>query len=380
MSLSLRTFNSISNIPHTTWDAAFAHGGPCLRHAFLSCLENSHSVGGDSGWQPQHIAWYKKGDLVALMPGYKKYHSYGEYIFDHSWADAYRRYGLQYYPKWINAIPFTPVTQQRLGIVSDQEINRHELLATLEQFVTENRYSSAHCLFVNQDEIDAFHSSPWAHRTSVQFEWHNHQYTDFEDYLSVLTARRRRSINKERKHIAKQSVHIERKFAEHLTQADMDFFYRCYQVTYLKRSGHNGYLTRAFFEQLFATCQHNILLVIAYQQTQPVGSAFYLYDDNVLYGRYWGALTDVSGLHFECCYYQGIEFAIEQGIERFNPGTQGEHKILRGFAPTTCHSLHYLAHPQMHDAVQDFVGRERPAIEQYRQECETLLPFKQENS
>jgi predicted N-acyltransferase len=233
---------------------------------------------------------------------------------------------------------------------------------------------------VNQDEIDAFHSSPWAHRTSVQFEWHNHQYTDFEDYLSVLTARRRRSINKERKHIAKQSVHIERKFAEHLTQADMDFFYRCYQVTYLKRSGHNGYLTRAFFEQLFATCQHNILLVIAYQQTQPVGSAFYLYDDNVLYGRYWGALTDVSGLHFECCYYQGIEFAIEQGIERFNPGTQGEHKILRGFAPTTCHSLHYLAHPQMHDAVQDFVGRERPAIEQYRQECETLLPFKQENS
>lgn len=380
MSLFLRSYNSISEIPKTTWNTAFADGGPCLSHAFLQCLENSHSVGEDTGWQPYHLAWFKDGDIIALMPGYKKLHSYGEYIFDHGWADAYRRYGLQYYPKWINAIPFTPVTQQRLGIVPNKGVKMDDLMSALTEFIAAQNLSSAHCLFLNQTEIETLNTAEWAHRTSVQFEWYNQQYTDFAEYLSALTARRRRSIKKERKSIAKQLVRIEDKFANTLMQCDMDFFYQCYQITYLKRSGHNGYLTQAFFEDLFATCHENILLVIAYQDEQPIASAFYLYDNNVLYGRYWGALKDVSGLHFECCYYQGIEFAIEQGIERFNPGTQGEHKILRGFAPITCHSLHYLVEPHMHKAVQDFVERERPAIEQYRKECETLLPFNQDNS
>jgi predicted N-acyltransferase len=377
--MTYRTHASIHELDKNTWNTLFCHGGPCLSHAFLACLEDSQSVGSDSGWQPHHLVWYKNGQLIAAMPGYIKTHSYGEYVFDHGWADAYHRYGLKYYPKWVNAIPFTPVTQQRIGLAADATIAMPQLLEDIQSMLAAHGLSSAHCLYLNANEIAQLNTDSWAQRHSVQFEWGNRGYANFADYLEVLTARRRRSIKKERKNIAKQQVQIVRKFADTLTQADMDFFYQCYQITYLKRSGHHGYLTEAFFEQLFATCPEHILLVIASVDKRPVAASMYLYDDDVLYGRYWGALEDVSGLHFECCYYQGIEFAIEQKIARFNPGTQGEHKILRGFVPTTCHSLHYLAHPQMHAAVQDFVDRERPAIEQYRQECMALLPFNEEN-
>jgi len=380
LSFTVLAYTDISQIDAQMWDRCFAEkGGPCLTHSFLHSLEESHSVGGDTGWLPYHLCILQDAQPVAFLPGYIKTHSYGEYIFDHAWANAYSHHGKQYYPKWVNAIPFTPVTSQRIGWV-DAQPSWNDLPIIIEQvktFLYEQHYSSMHLLFANEAEQIALQNAPLLHRLSLQFEWSNQNYTSFTDYLSYFTSRKRRSINKERKKVQQQQVTIERLAGAEITAEHMAFFYDCYRVTYLKRSGHDGYLTAEFFTQLFDQLKDNVLLVLAKQDNQYIAGAMFLFDDTQLYGRYWGALREVDGLHFECCYYQGIEFAIEHGIQRFNPGTQGEHKILRGFAPTYCHSFHSLALPDFEIAVDDFLQRERIGIKQYKAQCDELLPFKQ---
>jgi len=393
MTYSLKSFSSIAQIGKDSWQIAFANGGPTLQYSFLLALEESHSVGTKTGWTPHFIGVYKEAQLVALLPGYKKSHSYGEYIFDHAWANAYAQHGFNYYPKWICAVPFTPITKQRIGFIDSgadtteptaNKINRAAIIGfigqTLPEYITKQGFSSAHFLFVNQTENILLNTeTKLSQRWSLQFEWQNQHYVDFAHYLSYMVSRKRKSIKKERQKITQQGIKVKQHFGTKLKPEHMAFFYECYKITYLKRSGHEGYLTQDFFTRLYTEMPEHILLVIAYEDERPIAAAFFLYDATELYGRYWGSLAEADGLHFECCYYQGIEFAIQQNIQRFNPGTQGEHKILRGFAPTFCHSYHLLHNPDFAHAVEDFVQREKPAIQAYKLQCDELLPFRQEN-
>jgi hypothetical protein len=374
---------------------------PFLQYAFLNALEQSVCVGGNSGWKPNHIIIQnQQGQLIGFIPAYLKSHSYGEYVFDHSWANAYQQHGLSYYPKLVMAVPFTPVTGPRILLAAKITINQVAayLSEISEQLMTTLKVSSLHILFTEKQASEALAVSQFHQRQSVQFNWHNNNYRHIDDFMASLTARRRRSIRKERAGIAKQGVQLKRIIGNNISQSNMQFFYTCYQQTYIKRSGHSGYLTEAFFYQLLVEMPENLLLVVAETsksentkqievtskspetheiEKSPIACALFLYDKNGLYGRYWGSLADVSGLHFEACYYQGIEFCIEQNIMLFNPGTQGEHKILRGFTPTICYSNHKMYEEAFDLAVHDFLQRETPQIIDYAEQSSSLLPYRQ---
>lgn len=373
--------NSIEDIGADTWQE-FAHGlSPFCQYAFLSALEKSTSVNASSGWQPQHLILYKNKTPVALLPLYKKNHSYGEYVFDFAWANTYKQYGLRYYPKLVCAIPFTPVSGPRLLLKQGENLSDIakvvcDLLASKMKI---EALSSMHWLFVEPAFSTILAEHQQLVRRSVQFQWFNHHYHDFNDFLAAFNSRKRKSIRAERNKIVKAGITVQRLSGEQLTQHHMDFFYQCYQQTYLKRSGHGGYLTQEFFSLILQSMRDNLMLVIAARDNQPLAGALFFYDQQQLNGRYWGALQEVDNLHFECCYYQGIEFCIEQGIAQFNPGTQGEHKILRGFEPIYCYSNHSLKELAFHDAVSRFIDAETPTIVQYKQDAERLLPFKKAN-
>jgi predicted N-acyltransferase len=369
---------SIEKIGQTVWDDLANGNSPFCQYSFLHALETSGSVGGKSGWQPFHLLIYQNSEPVGILPLYKKNHSYGEYVFDFAWANTYRQYGVNYYPKLVAAIPFTPVTGARLML--DIKVDKQELLPVLCKEITAQLamygMSSMHWLFVEQDMSQLLHEHSQVQRHAVQFQWFNRQYSSFEDYLTYFNSRKRKSVKKERLKVTTQGIKVVRLHGEDLTSEKMHFFYDCYKQTYLKRSGHDGYLTEAFFQQIFRDLHHNLMLVIALKDNQPIASALFVFDQNQLCGRYWGALEDIDNLHFECCYYQGIEFCIERNIAKFNPGTQGEHKILRGFEPIYCYSNHSLKELSFHEAVERFVEQENTQIEEYKNNAEKLLPFK----
>ena len=370
--------NSIEQIGADTWQA-FAHKmSPFCQFAFLSALEKSASVSGSSGWQPQHLILYKNKTPVALLPLYKKTHSYGEYVFDFAWANTYKQYGLRYYPKLVCAIPFTPVTGPRLLLKEGESLTEITQIVCdlLANKLKNEALSSMHWLFVEAEFAEILAECQQLMRRSVQFQWFNRQYQDFEDFLATFNSRKRKSIRAERNKIVKAGISVQRLSGEQLTQSHMDFFYQCYQQTYLKRSGHGGYLTQEFFSLILQTMRDNLMLVVASRDNQPMAGALFFYDQQQLNGRYWGMLEEADHLHFECCYYQGIEFCIEQGIAQFNPGTQGEHKILRGFEPIYCYSNHSLKELAFHDAVSRFIETEKHTIAQYKNDAEGLLPFK----
>ncbi len=378
MALNFEHTTDITRVPAADWNQLAEGCYPFLRHEFLALLEKSGSVCKDSGWQPHHLLIKDAGILVGAMPLYLKYHSYGEYVFDWAWADAYRRYGFSYYPKLLCAIPFTPVTGQRLLLAPniDQAPVLPQLQAHLSAQCDELGLSSCHILFPTLQEANHL-TPPWLQRHSVQFQWHNQGYLDFPHYLSTFSSRKRKNVKKERAKITDAGITVERFYGKTLSQSDINFFHLCYQQTYLKRSGHGGYLTEAFFDGLLSAMPNNILLVKASQHNAPVAAALYFYDKNGLYGRYWGCLQELDALHFECCYYQGIEFCIEKNIPLFNPGTQGEHKIQRGFEPITCYSSHWIARPDFRVAIENYTIQERKQIKAYKDDAKSLLPFKQ---
>lgn len=365
---------------------------PFLSLAFLKLLADSKSIDGDSGWQSHHIVIHDmtSAELVALIPCYLKDHSYGEYVFDHAWASAYHQHQLPYYPKLLCAVPFTPVTGSRALIhkqysakgVSEQDVFSY-LAQSKQRLVKQVQASSLHILFLQQAISDNIAQHGLHQRLSVQFVWRNHDYKCIDDFMAELTSRKRRSIRKERAPFVPPStingdgsVYIQTLSDDDLTQDIIDDFYLCYQQTYYKRSGHAGYLSKGFFDELLSNLRQHICIVGAFRSQNMIAGSLFFYNQHSLYGRYWGALEDISGLHFECCYYRGIEFAISKGIEVFNPGTQGEHKILRGFRPTFCYSNHYLLEPAFDKAVEDFLQRERPGIVRYHGQASELLPFK----
>lgn len=378
MSLSSKFISSITEIEPDVWQSLITSDYPFVQYDFLLALEASNSIGKDTGWLPYYYLVHDNDQLVAALPLYKKHHSMGEYIFDWAWADAYRRYGFEYYPKLTAGIPFTPVTGPR--ILSREDLDDTTLswmLQDLASHCDSEQLSSIHFLFADNQTSTRIQKQGWQQRHSVQFQWHNRQYQSFDDFLSYFSSRKRKNVKKERAKVLAQGITIKRLTHNEISTDDISFFYHCYQQTYLKRSGHGGYLSLAFFEHLHQQMRQNLMLVVASYQEQPVAAALYFRDSTQLYGRYWGAIADVKDLHFECCYYQGIEFAIAEGIQVFNPGTQGEHKIQRGFEPITCYSNHWLAAPEFRPAITHFLEQETQHLKDYKREAALLLPFKE---
>ena len=387
----IRIINSVEKLPKARWQQLARGAGPFLSYEFLHALENSEYCTNESGWQPCHIVLYEgqHENVDAIIPGYLKTHSYGEYVFDHAWANAYVQHGLNYYPKWISAIPFTPVTGPRL--LSDGQFSlTPALINEFEQALADHakrefdeNLSSFHWLFPdNATSTQLTQSSEmlphYLTRYTVQFQWHNYGYDDFDAFLSALTSRKRKDIKKSRRRLSEQGVRFTHHTGDEITPETLQFFTKCYKATYLKRSGHVGYLNDAFFEQLVENISDKMLIVTAIENDVAVASALFFYDETGLYGRYWGALKEIDGLHFACCYFEGIEIAISKKLPLFNPGTQGEHKILRGFEPMYCRSHHKLRHASFHSAVADFLQRETPHIANYFNQARNALPFNKE--
>lgn len=372
MSLILQITDSIQQVDANSWDALVGDM-PLLSHAFLSALETSQSVGKGTGWQPYPMVVHESGQLVGAMPLYVKSHSYGEYVFDWAWAEAYERSGLSYYPKLLSAIPFTPITSQRL-ISSNFEI-KTLMVAALDETMHKHQLSSAHVIFPDDDSAVALKQAGWLQRHGVQFRWENVGFNDFDDFLSILSHDKRKKIRQERKKVVASGVVCRHIKGADITPAEWDFFYRCYANTYLEHRS-TPYLTPAFFHQIGLSMPQNILLVMAYVDDMPVASALNIYHQTTLYGRYWGALQYVPNLHFELCYYQAQEFCIAEKIQYFEGGAQGEHKLARGFKPRPTCSFHKIAHADFATAIQDFVEKESQGIAAYTTELEDRAPFK----
>ncbi|MBU9134702.1 GNAT family N-acetyltransferase [Burkholderia multivorans] len=379
--------SSPAEVAAEEWNALLARDAqptPFLRHEFLDALHVARCAVDETGWSPHFVTLTdaRTGRLAAAAPVYAKQHSYGEYVFDWAWADAYQRNGLSYYPKLLCAVPFTPVQGTRLLAVDDDA--RRRLAATLLAFAEQSDASSLHVLFPTGDEARLLESMGMMLREGVQFHWVNDGYRHFDDFLGTLEQKKRKNIRAERRKVRDAGVTFRRLTGEHITDADWRFFTRCYRQTYREHYS-SPYLNLDFFRAIGATMPENLLLVIAEAGGQPIASALAVYrrgehGGGTLYGRYWGAIEHVPCLHFETAYYQLLEFCIEAGLDTFEGGAQGEHKLARGFLPTVTHSAHWLAHPAFADAVAHFLERETEHIHAYVDELREHDPFRRSRS
>lgn len=381
---SVNIIDTLSGIQAQQWNAISGTGNPFTRYEFLHALETCDCTTRAQGWQPQHLAFTdQSGNLVALLPNYLKYHSRGEYVFDWGWADAYQRHGLAYYPKLLSAVPFTPSVGPRLlypaHLDPDAVAALHQEAAmALSAQARKQQASSWHLLFAPTDTIAALGQEKQVlTRLGCQFRWRNPGYASFQAFLDGLVSRKRKMIRKERQAVSDQGIRFRHLAGAQISQADMDRFFVFYKATYLKK-GQKPYLTRAFFQQLRLTMPEQMQLVMAEHEGQDVAGALFFVNQQTLFGRYWGCLAEYDRLHFETCYYQGIDLCIAQGLAEFDAGAQGEHKILRGFEPEITRSCHWIAHPSFRAAIADFVTEEARHIEAYVQEARTLLPYRQE--
>jgi predicted N-acyltransferase len=369
----IQVVDSLASIPASDWDALAGHH-PLLSHAFLHALQESGCASAETGWAPCHVTLWRDNRLAAAMPLYLKSHSYGEYVFDWAWADAYQRHGLRYYPKLLNAVPFTPVTGPRLLALSDAD--RSTLLDAALAFARDSGVSSLHCLFPAEPEVAAFESAGMMLRASVQFHWRNEGFSDFEDFLGRMNHDKRKKIRQERRKVRDAGIEFRHLRATEATEADWCFFVECYDRTY--RAHHSSpYLNLDFFLRLAQAMPEQLLLILGYRDAVPVASAFNIIGEDTLFGRYWGTREFHSGLHFETCYYQAIEFCIAEKLGSFEGGAQGEHKLARGLLPQRTVSAHWLAHPEFAEAVTRFLRKEASGIEHYVDELSEHSPFKQ---
>jgi len=369
------TLERLSDLPAPLWDALVPPAQPFLQHGFLSALEDSGSVCPAAGWTPVHrLLTDDQGTPLAALPLYLKSHSYGEYVFDMAWAEACERAGINYYPKLLTAVPFSPVSGARL--LGDAEACGQLLDALLIE-MQQQGCSGMHVNFTDAAAGRILHGREgWLERLGCQFHWFNRGYGDFADFLAALASRKRKQLRKEREQVAGQGIEFEWREGQQMTEQEWDFVYACYANTYRVR-GRQPYLTRAFFSLLAQRMPHNIRVVLARQGARPVAMAFSLLAGDSLYGRYWGCLGDFDRLHFETCFYQGIDYAIRHGLQRFDAGAQGEHKLIRGFEPVLTHSWHYLAHPGLRAAVAEFLQQEQLGVRAYAEQARLLLPYRQ---
>lgn len=375
--MEVKQICSIAEIDPNSWSQLVGQDDPFLSYEFLSALEQSGCVSAASGWCPKHITVYDQDKLLACTPLYEKNHSWGEYVFDHIWADAYHRNGKQYYPKWLTAIPFTPCAGKRFLI--NPTANAELIIKQISNYVRVQAdiegISSWHCLFPEQPQIDWLCDSSMLLREDVQFQWQNRGYRDFQDYLQHFTSSHRKKIKRERRGLMQRGVEMIRLLGSEITSELWLVFYQFYAQTYLKR-GQQPYLSLTFFQLLAADMPEKLLLVLARKDTDYVGAALSFVGRDTLYGRYWGGLQQYRGLHFEACYYQGLEFCIEQGLQRFDSGAQGEHKISRGFEPVSRYSVHWIRDAQFATAISAFLQREKTGVQHYKQQAASYLPFK----
>ncbi len=368
--------SSLADVGETAWSELLAAQGdanPFLSYAFLHALHESGSACADTGWLPQYLALWQDETLMAAMPLYVKSHSYGEYVFDWAWADAYHRNGLEYYPKLLSAIPFTPVTGPRL-LARNAEA-RAALVAMLCEQQQAAGMSSTHILYPPDDQAQQLQEAGFMLRSGVQFHWLNEGYADFEQFLSTLEHKKRKNIRAERRKVREAGVTLRQVRGVDATDEDWRLFHRCYSNTYAEHRS-SPYLNLDFFLRIGHSMPQNILLVVAERDGQPLASSLVIHSADTLYGRYWGALEHIPCLHFETAYYQPLEFCIAQKIATFEGGAQGEHKMARGFLPQKTWSAHWLAHPAFADAIERFLERESGGIEAYIDELNDRNPFR----
>ncbi|WP_028635450.1 GNAT family N-acetyltransferase [Pseudomonas parafulva] len=372
---SLYSLAQLRDLPAATWDALVPDGQPFLSHAFLSAMEDSGSVARATGWAAEHLVLERDGQVRALLPAYRKWHSFGEYVFDHGWADACERAGIAYYPKLLGAVPFSPVSGPRL--LAADAADGLLLLQALPEYLGKAGLSSAHVNFTDTALDEQFAGLPgWLERLGCQFHWQNKGYRDFQDFLDSLSSRKRKQMRKERDQVAGQGIDFCWYRGDELTEAQWDFVFLCYANTYAVRR-RAPYLTREFFSLLAARMPQALRVVIARQGGRDVAMALSLVGGGSLFGRYWGCLDEFDRLHFETCFYQGMDYAIAEGLQRFDAGAQGEHKLIRGFEPVLTHSWHYLLHPGLRRAVDEFLVQERAGVMAYAEEARGMLPFRQ---
>ena len=373
----IQTVRGMHDIPGAAWDAMVRNDYPFLKHAFLHALEQHGCVGESVGWVPRHLCCYAGDSLIAAMPLYEKYNSWGEFVFDHAWAEAYRHFGIEYYPKLLNAIPFTPATGQRIltasgGTGRDTGI----LLAAMRMLLDRGRYSGLHCLFPDRQDMARLGDGEAVTRTDCQFHWHNHGYRSFDEFLASLKSRKRKKIRRERRVAAESGMAVRRLDGHTASDRDWQAFTRVYRKIYDRKYGLPAFNSR-FFQAVARAMPDQILLFLAEVQGKVVAGALMYQDGTTLYGRHWGCDRYVDSLHFELCYYQGIEHCIRRGLARFDPGAQGEHKIARGFEPTQTYSLHWMAQGPLSQAIRQYVKREQTGVEHYLDRLQDHIPYSQ---
>lgn len=372
MNCRIICLESISDIPAKQWDA-LAGGNPLLSHGYLDALEATHCAVPRTGWRPRHLVLLRGGAARAVMPLYAKSHSRGEYVFDHAWANAYARYGMDYYPKLVSAIPFTPVPGPRL--LAHDRNDQHLLLEAAKRMLREEGYSSLHILFPHEDELPVLKRAGMLLRSNVQFHWYNRGYHSMDDFLAELSQPKRKKLRQDRRRVTQAGVTFKWLTGNEIDNATLRFMYLCYVQTYLEH-GNPPYLNLDFFERIHDRIASSLVVILAERRGVPIAAALNIRHADRLYGRYWGSAEYVPGLHFETCYLQGMEYCIANGIQVFEGGAQGEHKLARGMLPVQTQSAHWIEDPVFNPAIADFLARETPFIDQYLDELLAHSPYR----
>ncbi len=372
--------SAMAEIARDDWNALAGTDYPFLRHEFLLAAEQSGCVSPDTGWSPRHLTISDDDGLRAAMPLYEKSHSWGEFVFDWAWANAYDQAGLSYYPKLVSAVPFTPAPSRRLLLRdTDDKVAGKALLAAAIKLAEDTDCSSFHILFPTAPEIDAFGDAGLLIRKDCQFHWHNKHYPSFERFLETFTSAKRKKARRDRRRVRESGIRFRRVHGADIDASSLSAVYQLISNTFMRR-GSMPYYSEAFFRDLNAQLPNSILYVLAELDSAIVAAAVFFESEHALYGRYWGSNGHYDALHFETCYYQGIDYCIETGKTLFEPGTQGEHKVSRGFSPVTTWSAHWLAHPQFASAIERYLDEEGKHVERYIDEVDSHTPYKETDS
>ena len=376
--MHLTVHDAIADIAPDAWNALAGDAYPFLRHEFLLAAEQTGCVAADAGWTPRHLTLEKDGRLLGAMPLYQKDHSWGEFVFDWAWARAYEQAGLEYYPKLVSAVPFTPAPSRRLLLADAGDTAAAQtLLQGAIDLANRTSCSSFHVLFPLDDELPLFREAGLKIRKDCQFHWHNRGYTDFEQFLATFTAPKRKKARRDRRRVREAGVEFRRLLGSEMDTRTWEQVYRLISLTFMRR-GSLPYYNLEFFLRIGASLPDNVLVIIAEQRAKPIAAAVFYRSPTALYGRYWGSSGHHNALHFETCYYQGIEYCIDEGLQLFEPGTQGEHKISRGFAPVSTWSAHWLAHPQFLSAIGEYLEEETRHVDRYIEAVGTRSPYRDE--
>jgi uncharacterized protein len=374
-----RILDSIESVPAAQWNALELGGNPFVRHEFLAALERTRCVGAESGWRPQHLILEDGASLCGAMPLYEKSHSWGEFVFDWSWARAYSQAGLSYYPKLVCMVPFSPVPGPRLlvnGALGAESV-REQLIGALMQHATASKSSSVHVLFTTPEDTEQLRKQGFLTRQDCQFHWHNRGYRSFEEFLATFRAEKRKKALRERRRVAEAGVVFRTLHGQDMDTELWRVVFAFSENTFQSR-GHEHYLSTEFFMSIATALPQTVMVKLATYRDEPIAAAIFFRSNDALYGRYWGASAEFHSLHFETCYYQGIEYCIEHGLQRFEPGTQGEHKVARGFEPAYTRSAHWVADRRFQRAIEEYLGQERVAIDQYMDSVREHAPFRRD--